>query len=67
LHATVLQQHIERSHEFNVPIVHQISLAQHKSVNRIRQLPGALPHEGHSEMRANPGKMICNRTLDGMA
>jgi hypothetical protein len=56
-HATVLQQRIERLGIFGIPIAHQIPLAQQKSVNRIRQLPGALLHESCGGMSSDAGNL----------
>ena len=61
LHATVLQQFIERLCKFGVPVVQQIPLAQQKSVKGIGQLPSALLHEGRGGMRGDPGNLCASR------
>jgi hypothetical protein len=56
-----LEQSIERLSEFDVPIVEQIAFPQEASVERIRQLSGALLHERGRGMRRDAGDLNPSR------
>src|SRR5262245_33629743 len=48
---------VEAIQKFRVAIVNQIPLTQEEAIQRIRQLPGTLRHEGSSRMGGDARKM----------
>src|SRR6266566_6399549 len=51
------QHSVEAMHELFVPVVEQVPPTQEEAIQEIRQLPGALRHEGISRMRGDARNM----------